>query len=186
MIETIQKTIEDILKIIGFERFKIDCKEEEAVLHTAYVVAEEQPALPAGGLQTENGSVFRLGEASGLKKIIRINLQIDEDASLLIGYKGGNLAALQAILRLIFQKHFDPCPIIFLDINNYRQQREEYIKQLAKKTARQVALTKKAVELEPMNAAERRVVHSELAAHPELTTQSRGVGEERRVVVMPL
>lgn len=179
MIETIQKTIEDILKIVGYERFKVDCKEEEVVLHAASS-AENQP-------QEDGGAAFLSGGAArGPKKIIRINVQIDEDASLLIGYKGGNLAALQAVLRLIFQKRFDPCPIIFLDVNNYRQQREEYIRQLAKKTARQVALTKKPVELEPMNAAERRVVHSELAAHPELTTQSRGTGEERRVVVMPL
>lgn len=154
--DKIKTTIENLVKIMGFNNFTVDLKEEET--------SEDQK----------------------IKKIVRINLQIDEDASLLIGYRGTNLSSFQYILRLIAQKQFDPSVIISLELNGYRQQREEYLKTVAKKAARQVILTKSSVELEPMNSMERRIIHNELAAYPELTTQSRGEGENRRVAVLPL
>lgn len=159
--ETIKKIVEDTVKGIGFERFEVDVKEEDV----ASLVGEEEREA---------------------KKLLRVFLRVDEDASLLIGYRGSALLALQHVLRLAAQKQMSPCPALFLDINGYRQQREEYLRSVAKKAARQASLIKRPVELEPMSASERRIIHSELAAYPELTTQSQGEGEERRVVVLPL
>lgn len=159
--EAIKKIVEDTVTRIGFERFEVDVKEEE-------------PPFFAGE------------DERSAKKLFRIFVRIDEDTSLLIGYRGSALLALQHVLRLAAQKQMSPCPALFLDINGYRQQREEYLRSVAKKAARQASLTKRPVELEPMSAAERRIIHSELAAYPELTTQSQGDGEERRVVVLPL
>jgi predicted RNA-binding protein Jag len=77
-------------------------------------------------------------------------------------------------------------PPIFFDINNYRQERENLIAELARAAAKKVLLTKEKVSLPAMNSYERRLVHVELSVHPEVTTESIGIGKERYVVVRPL
>jgi hypothetical protein len=74
----------------------------------------------------------------------------------------------------------------FVDINNYRKEREELIIKLAKAAARKVITEKKEVALPPMNAYERRIIHSELAVHPDIKTESQGEGKERRVIIKPI
>ncbi len=75
---------------------------------------------------------------------------------------------------------------IFLDINNYRHEREGLIAELARAAAKKVATTKQEVSLPAMNSYERRLVHVELAVHPEVTTESIGEGKERYIVIRPL
>ena len=75
---------------------------------------------------------------------------------------------------------------IFLDINNYRHEREGLITELARAAAKKVATTKQEVSLPAMNSYERRLVHVELAVHPEVTTESVGEGKERYIVIKPL
>ncbi|HUZ92369.1 MAG TPA: R3H domain-containing nucleic acid-binding protein [Candidatus Paceibacterota bacterium] len=74
----------------------------------------------------------------------------------------------------------------FLDINNYRQEREHLIAELARAAAKKVTQTKEKVSLPSMNSYERRLVHVELAVHPEVTTESAGEGKERYVIVKPV
>ncbi len=74
-------------------------------------------------------------------------------------------------------------PSCVVDVNFYRRERERLIVELARAATKKAMLTKSAIELPPMNAYERRLVHVEIAAHPELTTESVGVGKERRVVI---
>ena len=73
---------------------------------------------------------------------------------------------------------------IFVDINNYRAERERIIAELAKAAAKKVTATKEPITLPPMNAYERRLVHTTLAVHPEVKTESVGSGKERHIVVM--
>lgn len=75
---------------------------------------------------------------------------------------------------------------IFFDINNYRQERENLITELARAAAKKVLVTKEKISLPAMNSYERRLVHVELAIHPEVTTESVGLGRERYVIVKPL
>lgn len=75
---------------------------------------------------------------------------------------------------------------IFLDINNYRREREHLIVELARATARKAVATKTEIPLPAMNSYERRLAHMELAAHPEVTTESVGRGRSRYVIVKPL
>lgn len=75
---------------------------------------------------------------------------------------------------------------VFVDINNYRRERERIIVDLAKAAARKVMLTKAEVRLPAMNAYERRLIHTELAIRPDVTTESTGERAERCVVVKPL
>lgn len=75
---------------------------------------------------------------------------------------------------------------VFIDINNYRKDREVLIVKLAKAAAKKASVTKQEVELPSMNAYERRIVHSELAMHPDLKTESSGEGKQRHVVIKPI
>lgn len=94
------------------------------------------------------------------------------------------IADLNYLVKLVTKK-YDWAPVV-LDVNNYRKQREELIIELAKAAARKVAATQTEIELPPMNAYERRLIHAELAERPDLKTESKGEGKERAVVIKPL
>jgi len=76
--------------------------------------------------------------------------------------------------------------MVYVDVNNYRKERERLIVEIAKAAARKVLITKADVELPAMNAYERRLVHAELATRPDVKTESAGDKRDRRVVVKPL
>ena len=82
--------------------------------------------------------------------------------------------------------HKDKSENFFIDINNYRKEREYLIVEIAKAAAKKASTQKEAVKLPPMNAYERRLVHVELAIHPEVKTESEGEGRERCVVIKPI
>ena len=75
---------------------------------------------------------------------------------------------------------------VFFDVNNYKQERERLITELSRAAAKKAILTKEKVTLPAMNSYERRIVHIELSVHPEVTTESEGMGKERCVVVKPI
>jgi spoIIIJ-associated protein len=74
-------------------------------------------------------------------------------------------------------------PPIFFDFNNYRQERENLIAELAKAAAKKVLATGQDISLPAMNAYERRLVHLALAIHPEVKTESTGLKQDRHVVI---
>lgn len=88
------------------------------------------------------------------------------------------------ILPLIAQRAGED--IFFCDINNYRKERENLLIELARAAARKVVATKQALSLPAMNSYERRIVHMELAAHPQIRTESEGAGKTRFVVIKPV
>lgn len=76
--------------------------------------------------------------------------------------------------------------MVYVDVNNYRRERERLIVEIAKAAARKVLVTKADVQLPAMNAYERRLVHTELATRPDVKTESIGEKRDRCVVVKPL
>ncbi len=88
------------------------------------------------------------------------------------------------ILKLILKKR--NAEFVFVDINSHKKKREELIAKLAKAAAKKAATTGSTIELPPMNAYERRIIHTELAIHPDLRTESEGEGKHRRVVIYPI
>lgn len=91
---------------------------------------------------------------------------------------------LTQIFRVLSQHYgFEPP---FVDVNNYRKERERLIVDLAKAAARKAVLEKTNVPLPAMNSYERRIVHTELATRPDVTTESTGEGPSRAVVIKPL
>jgi predicted RNA-binding protein Jag len=94
------------------------------------------------------------------------------------------LEDLEYVINLICQKETQSR--IWLDINNYRRERERLIVELARTAAHKSALNKEEVSLPAMNAYERRLVHLEIASRPDLKTESAGEGKERRVIIKPI
>lgn len=91
---------------------------------------------------------------------------------------------LNHLAKLIAKKNnWEPS---IIDINNYLLERQELILELARAAARKVAATQEEIVLPPMNAYERRIIHTELAGRPDLKTESSGEGRERCVVVKPI
>ena len=76
--------------------------------------------------------------------------------------------------------------VVFVDVNNYRREREKLLLELARGAARKVVATNQEIALPPMNAYERRLIHSELASRPDVKTESIGEGRNRYVVVKPI
>ena len=85
------------------------------------------------------------------------------------------------LAQMIARKSDDSA--IFIDINNYRQERENLIAELAKAAAKKVIATGENVSLPTMNSYERRLVHVTLAIHPEVITESTGEKKDRHVVI---
>lgn len=106
-----------------------------------------------------------------------------KDAGVLIGRKGETLEAMEVLLRTFLSKRGFETGYVELDIANYKKRREETLRKLAEKVAQKVIREKKRVKLEPMNARERRIIHTTLKEHPQVVTYSVGFEPGRRVVV---
>lgn len=115
------------------------------------------------------------------------------DSHLLIGAKGANLSALNHLVkRMVSAKSFNKDipsdeggkeQAFFIDVNGYHEAAKENIKNMAKIMGERARSFKASVELEPMSSYERMVIHSYFQEAPDLTTQSVGDGEKRRVVI---
>ena len=105
---------------------------------------------------------------------------------ILIGQNGRTLVLCQNLLTKILRKKTDQEFYLDLDINNYKKKKIDYLKEMARMVADEVALSKKARELEPMSAYERRIIHLELRNRKDVNTESIGQEPERRVVVKPI
>lgn len=115
---------------------------------------------------------------------ITLNIQGDE-VGVLIGRRGTTLASFQFLVNHLLARRFQERAAVNIDIEGYRVRRVQALKALALRAAQKVSRTRRPLPLDAMPAAERRVIHLTLANHPEVTTQSTGTGEGRRVVVMP-
>lgn len=108
-----------------------------------------------------------------------------ENGAILIGKKGQTLNALQLIVNLIVNRDEKTRTKVIVDTENYRQRRENALMKMAGEVADEVKSKGRSRELEPMNPAERRVIHLALKDNREVETTSQGEGNFRRVVVSP-
>ena len=132
----------------------------------------------------EHRSSLASTEASAKDETISINLKCEEP-QILIGEGGQTLSEIQHLLKAILKRKIKENFYIDLDINNYKKKKIEYLKELARSLADEVALTKKEKILSPMPAYERRIIHLELANRSDVITESTGEEPERKVVVKP-
>lgn len=118
--------------------------------------------------------------------IQRLSLKSDIDLSILIGREGQNLSALEHLVKVLAVKKIAAGRVLadfMLDINDYRKSQTDKLIGVAKESAKRVIDTGRAESLLPMNAFERKVVHTELASYERIETQSIGAEPNRRIVI---
>ena len=93
------------------------------------------------------------------------------------------LSMVQNVLSAIAGKKIENKVRVFLDIESYRAKREKTLEELAEKISKTVIKTKKSITLEPMQAYERKIIHSKLQNNELVTTKSIGEEPRRRVVI---
>lgn len=115
----------------------------------------------------------------------RVSIRMRNEANMLIGEHGATIAALEHLLKRMLSHEHGELLTFTLDVNDYRLQRLEDLKQDVKGAAKEVRLYRREVPLRPMSSFERRIVHLLLAEYPDITTESVGREPERRVVIKP-
>lgn len=110
---------------------------------------------------------------------------LGQDLGMLIGRRGEHLSHLQYLVNLLAGKRLEGYTRIVVDVEGYRTRREESLIGLAERVARQVARSGRSMQLEPMPPNERRIIHLSLRENPEVTTESSGEGNLRRVTILP-
>ncbi len=113
------------------------------------------------------------------------SISTDSDSHLLIGQHGVNLQAFQHIARLIVRKQLPEKVRFSIDINDYRQQKNHSIIELALQAAQEAISGHRSIVMRPMSTYERRIVHLELSKDSAVVTESIGEGENRKIVVKP-
>ena len=130
--------------------------------------------------------VLRNVEVPGVDSVpFVLDIQGDEDLGTLIGRRGETLAALQYLTRLIVGHKTKMWSDFAVDVQQYKVRRGQALQNLALRMAERVEETNRAVALEAMPAAERRIIHLALRDHLKVTTQSIGEGENRKVMILP-
>ena len=124
-----------------------------------------------------------LTAGDGLGSVLAVIDIKGDDLGLLIGRRGDTLVALQYLVNLILGRKYPGKGGVTIDVEHYKHRNEERITSLARRMADRVRESGNPITLEPMSAAERRLVHMLLADDPELSTNSVGEGENRKVVI---
>lgn len=110
---------------------------------------------------------------------------IADNNSILIGKNGRTLDSITSIIKHSIYNEIGEYFPFTLDVGEYKIEREQKLERLAKKTAREVAYTKVAAKLDPMNSYERRIIHTALADNKKVITESEGEEPQRCVVIKP-
>jgi spoIIIJ-associated protein len=108
-----------------------------------------------------------------------------DDLAILIGKRGHTLNALQYLANLVANKAADHKMKIVLDAEDYRSRRQEALEHLAERMAARAVRERKSLQLDPMPAYERKIIHTSLQNYPGITTSSNGEEPVRYVVIHP-
>jgi spoIIIJ-associated protein len=110
---------------------------------------------------------------------------LGQDLGMLIGRRGDHLSQIQYLVTMLVNRKIDTWTRVIVDVEGYRNRREESLVGLAERVARQVSRSQRAIDLEPMPPNERRIIHLTLQEHPDVQTHSTGEGHQRRITVQP-
>ncbi len=115
---------------------------------------------------------------------LSLSIQSEQDGNLLIGRDGRTLEALQHLVSKAGQR-VDPDLRVTVDVEDYRERREEGIREMALDAAHEARRFRKAVTLRPMNSYERRIVHMEVSKIEGVSSESVGEGHFKRMQIFP-
>jgi spoIIIJ-associated protein len=160
---------------------------EEALIRVTPVTPLEKDVvqLVTEILDTLLGLLDITGKVEVLSDEIPLALDITgDDLGILIGRRGQTLACLEYITKLIVVGRLKAWLPLTVDVGGYKKRRRDSLQRLALYLAEQVKSRRRPITMEPMPADERRIVHLTLADNPDVTTQSIGEGEGRKVVIL--
>lgn len=106
-----------------------------------------------------------------------------EKKGLVIGKHGKIINSLEILAQIMTHQYVRPHVKVIVNVGNYRERRQETLARLARKTADQVAKSKQPVFLDPLPAAERKIIHAQLARYSYVATHSEGKEPHRYLVV---
>lgn len=119
------------------------------------------------------------------KNAMVIGIETAGADGLLIGKGGNTLAAIEYVLNRMLQRENSKSTKVLLDVSGYKGKREDFLRKKVLSLAKQVKSAKKQVTMEPLNTADRRIVHAVLKADPAVETRSVGTGRVKSIVVAP-
>jgi spoIIIJ-associated protein len=162
---------------------EIEAGDEEAeALRITHETVEE--LLERMNIEAEIDAYWGTADTPGKIKPLHVEIHGD-DLSILIGRRGKTLSALQYITRLIVGKELKRPISVMIDVEGYRERREQQLRRLARRMASQAIEMARTMSLEPMPAYERRIIHIELRDDPQVETLSVGEGKRRKVTIIP-
>lgn len=193
--KTVQEAINSALEELGAEREAVDVEiiDEGAkgLFGIGSKVARVKVTLKE--IQMEDGVRFLGSVFEKMKVDVDIEKVEDEesiqlkvtgkDSGIIIGRRGETLDALQYLTSLVVNRKNENYKRVTIDIENYRQKREETLVKLAERLAERVVKYRRNVSLEPMNPYERRIIHSTLQNNNYVETYSVGEDPNRKVVI---
>jgi spoIIIJ-associated protein len=197
---TVEQAIEKAEAQLGLNRdqFEVEVVKEgksgilgvggrEAVIRVTPVTLPEKDAVKGVTeiLDTLLGLLGVQGKVEVLSDELPLALDINgDDLGILIGRRGQTLASLEYITKLIVVGRLKAWLPLTVDVGGYKKHRHDSLQRLALYLAEQVKSRRRPITMEPMPANERRIVHLALADDLDVTTQSIGEGENRKVVIL--
>ncbi|MBI3981157.1 KH domain-containing protein [Candidatus Microgenomates bacterium] len=118
------------------------------------------------------------------EETIKVAIETEQSGAI-IGYHGEALVSLQLILNLLAHKALGVWPKIVVNVGDYREKREEYLKSMAENIAERVKTTGRASILTDLSSFERRIVHLALSSDSDVESFSEGEGKNRHLVIKP-
>jgi predicted RNA-binding protein Jag len=158
LVSLAEDSAKHLMVIMGFDEAEIRCSCKEI-----------QPAEPARARQH-----------------LHVDIAAGAAGRMLIGAHGAHLEALQHVVRTLIRRRRKEPIRLTVDVNGYLASREQTLLSIAEEAARKAGHTGRAVVLPPMTAAQRRLIHTALAAREDISTASLGTEPNRRVVVRPV
>jgi spoIIIJ-associated protein len=134
------------------------------------------------GLEAQVSAHYGEVEREGRRPIM-VDIR-GEDLGVLIGRRGEMLNAFQYVAALMVGKETGQFIHLVVDVEGHRDRRERQLRQLARRMAEQVLKSGRKLTLEPMSAAERRIIHMELREHPAVKTESSGEEPHRKITIL--
>lgn len=131
-------------------------------------------------------ATIEIKDEPNMAETLLVSINTPQNAKFLIGKNGENLKALEYLIKtLVMRQNQGSAGPLIVDVNDYRKLRASYVIDLAKQAVGRVRNSQKAEALLPMSSYERKVIHTELASCPDISTESIGEGAYRRVVIKP-
>ena len=194
VVEEKAPVIEEVTEAVVIEEEETTIIVEEAP--TEIIVEKLSDDVPANGGKTAEeiglaflGPIFDALEVDAVVQVSEEDNTIRFDASgeragILIGRHGETLNAIQFLMSLVVNANIESHKGVIFDVENYRERQVEKLEALALRMADKCRKTHRRVTLNPMNAAERRIIHITLEKQKGVTSYSEGNEPNRRVVIV--